>query len=198
MKIVCFDMEGTLTPEIWQEVAKETNVEELLKTTRDIPSFSELMDYRIKLMKDHNISFSFLKEVANKIEPLAGARDFLAKIRDNFQVVILSDTFYELALPLMEKLGNPLLLCHRLEIGKDMITGYKLRATKAKRQAIEAFNKMGYSCIAVGDSYNDLQMFEVAEHSYFINAPKVITEEHSSIPFFNAYTDLLRELETLK
>ena len=198
MKIVCFDMEGTLTPEIWQEVAKETNVEELLKTTRDIPSFSELMDYRIKLMKDHNISFSFLKEVANKIEPLAGARDFLAKIRDNFQVVILSDTFYELALPLMEKLGNPLLLCHRLEIGKDMITGYKLRATKAKRQAIEAFNKMGYSCIAVGDSYNDLQMFEVAEHSYFINAPKVITEEHSSIAFFNSYTDLLRELETLK
>jgi phosphoserine/homoserine phosphotransferase len=198
MKIVCFDMEGTLTPEIWQEVAKETNVEELLKTTRDIPSFSELMDYRIKLMKDHNISFSFLKEVANKIEPLAGARDFLAKIRDNFQVVILSDTFYELALPLMEKLGNPLLLCHRLEIEKDMITGYKLRATKAKRQAIEAFNKMGYSCIAVGDSYNDLQMFEVAEHSYFINAPKVITEEHSSIPFFNSYADLLRELETLK
>ena len=198
MKIVCFDMEGTLTPEIWQEVAKETNVSELLKTTRDIPSFSELMDYRISLMKDHNISFSFLKEVASQIEPLDGAKDFLAKVRNDFQVVILSDTFYELALPLMEKLGNPLLLCHRLEIEKDMITGYKLRATKAKRQAIEAFNKMGYSCIAVGDSYNDLQMFEVAEHSFFINAPKVITEEHSSIPSFNAYTDLLRELETLK
>ena len=126
------------------------------------------------------------------------AQDFLAKVRNDFQVVILSDTFYELALPLMEKLGNPLLLCHRLEIEKDIITGYKLRAAKAKRQAIEAFSKMGYSCIAVGDSYNDLQMFEVAEHSFFIHAPKVITEEHSSIPSLNSYTDLLRELETLK
>ena len=198
MKIVCFDMEGTLTPEIWQEVAKETNVSELLKTTRDIPSFSELMDYRISLMKDHNISFSFLKEVASQIEPLDGAKDFLAKVRNDFQVVILSDTFYELALPLMEKLGNPLLLCHRLEIEKDIITGYKLRDVKAKKQAIRAFSNMGYSCIAVGDSYNDLQMFEVAEHSFFIHAPKVITEEHSSIPSLNSYTELLRELETLK
>lgn len=132
MKIVCLDMEGTLTPEIWQEVARQTNVPELLKTTRDIPSFGELMDYRIRLMQKHNISFSSLKKVAEQMTPLDGAREFLDRVRQDFQVVILSDTFYELAMPLMSKLGDPLLLCHRLQIEGDMISGYRLRAEKQK------------------------------------------------------------------
>ncbi|MEK9650242.1 MAG: bifunctional phosphoserine phosphatase/homoserine phosphotransferase ThrH [Gammaproteobacteria bacterium] len=198
MKIICFDMEGTLTPEIWQEVAYKTNVLDLLKTTRDIPSFDELMDYRISLMHLHNISFSTVKEIASRMQPLVGAKTFIESIRQDFQVVILSDTFYELALPLMEKLGNPLLLCHRLQIENDTIIGYKLRTAKAKQQAVTAFTSMGYSCIAVGDSYNDLQMFEVAEHSFFFNAPKSITEEYSSIPSFSSYDELLTELKRLR
>jgi phosphoserine/homoserine phosphotransferase len=198
MKIVCLDMEGTLTPEIWQEVARQTNVPELLKTTRDIPSFGELMDYRIRLMQKHNISFSSLKKVAEQMTPLDGAREFLDRVRQDFQVVILSDTFYELAMPLMSKLGDPLLLCHRLQIEGDMISGYRLRAEKAKKQAVEAFNGMGYSCIAVGDSYNDIQMFEVSEKAYFINAPQVITDAYPEISSVQSYGELLEELKNLK
>ena len=198
MKIVCLDMEGTLTPEIWQEVARQTNVPELLKTTRDIPSFGELMDYRIRLMQKHNISFSSLKKVAEQMTPLDGAREFLDRVRQDFQVVILSDTFYELAMPLMSKLGDPLLLCHRLQIEGDMISGYRLRAEKAKKQAVEAFNEMGYSCIAVGDSYNDIQMFEVSEKAYFINAPQVITDAYPAISSVQSYSELLEELKNLQ
>lgn len=191
-------MEGTLTPEIWQEVARQTNVPELLKTTRDIPSFGELMDYRILLMQKHNISFNLLKKVAEQISPLDGAREFLDQVRQDFQVVILSDTFYELAMPLMSKLGDPLLLCHKLEIQNDMITGYRLRAEKAKKQAVEAFNQMGFSCIAVGDSYNDIQMFEVSEKAYFINAPQAITAEYPAISCVQSYSELLEELKNFK
>ena len=191
MEIICFDMEGTLTPEIWEQVALNTKIEGFNKTTRDIPNYSDLMDYRLKLMQEHGLKLTDVQQAAGQLELLPGALDFLNRIRKNFQVVILSDTFHEIANPLMEKLGYPLLLCHNLSIGDDgSILDYHLRHEKAKQQAILGFQSMGYRCLAAGDSYNDLQMFEVADKGFFINAPIKISTEHPEISAFNSYDDL--------
>ena len=191
MEIICFDMEGTLTPEIWEQVALNTKIEGFNKTTRDIPNYGDLMDYRLKLMQAHGLKLTDVQQAADQLELLPGALDFLNRVRKNFQVVILSDTFHEIANPLMEKLGYPLLLCHNLSIGDDgSILDYYLRHEKAKRQAILGFQSMGYRCLAAGDSYNDLQMFEVADKGFFINAPIKISTEHPEIPAFNSYDDL--------
>ena len=190
MEIVCFDMEGTLTPEIWERVALRTGIDEFNKTTRDIPDYSELMDFRLDVMRSNNLKLSDIQEASSELELLPGAYNFLQKIRQNFQVVILSDTFHEIAKPLMEKMGFPLLLCHNLDVVNDEIISYKLRNKKAKKQAIESFQSIGYRCLAAGDSYNDLQMFEVAEKSFFINAPDKISSSYPEIPSFDNYTDL--------
>ena len=174
MEIVCFDMEGTLTPEIWEKVAINTGIDEFNKTTRDIPDYGELMDYRLKIMRSNGLKLSDIQNASKDLDLLPGAESFLAKVRENFQVVILSDTFHEIAQPLMKKMGFPLLLCHNLEVVNDEVISYKLRHKKAKKQAIQGFQSMGYRCLAAGDSYNDLQMFEVAEKGFFINAPKKI------------------------
>ena len=195
MEIVCLDMEGTLTPEIWEQVASDSGISELNKTTRDIPSYTELMDYRINIMKQHNLKVTDIVDATKKLDLLDGALDFLDQVRQEFQVVILSDTFHEIAYPLMEKLGYPLLLCHRLNLdSENNIIGYKLRNLKAKRQAILGFQSMGYRCLAAGDSYNDLQMFEVADQGFFINAPESISSLMTEIPNFNNYSDLLDAL----
>jgi phosphoserine/homoserine phosphotransferase len=196
MDLVCFDMEGTLTPEIWEQVASDSGLQELKKTTRDIPSYSDLMDYRLEVMARHNIKLADVIAAAKKLDLLDGALDFLNEVRNNFQIVILSDTFHEIASPLMEKMGYPLLLCHTLDVdNEDNIKGYKLRHDKAKKQAILAFQAMGYKCLAAGDSFNDLQMFEVANHGFFINAPESISTTRPNIPSFNNYTDLLDALK---
>ena len=192
MDIVCFDMEGTLTPEIWEQVAFDSGIDELNKTTRDIPSYSDLMDFRLEIIKSNNLKISDIVSATNKLELLDGSLDFLNEVRKDFQVVILSDTFYEIAYPLMEKLGYPLLLCHTLDIDDDgNILGYKLRDKAVKRQAILAFKSMGYRCLAAGDSYNDLQMLEVADQGFFINAPENISSSVPEIPSFHNYSDLL-------
>lgn len=195
MDIVCFDMEGTLTPEIWEQVAVDSGIPELSKTTRDIPSYSDLMDYRIEIMNQHNLKLADIINATKKLDLLDGALDFLNQVRQEFQVVILSDTFHEIAYPLMEKLGYPLLLCHTLDVdAEDNILGYKLRDLHAKKQAILGFQSMGYRCLAAGDSFNDLQMFEVADQGFFINAPEAIANSMPDIPSFNAYHDLLDAL----
>ena len=195
MEIVCLDMEGTLTPEIWEQVATDSGLSEFNKTTRDIPSYTELMDFRINIMKQHKLKLTDIVDATKKLDLLDGALDFLNQVKQEFQVVILSDTFHEIAYPLMEKLGYPLLLCHRLELDSDdNIIGYKLRNLKAKRQAILGFQSMGYKCLAAGDSYNDLQMFEVADQGFFINAPDSISSSMTEIPNFNNYPDLLNAL----
>jgi len=199
MDIVCLDMEGTLTPEIWEQVAIDSGISELNKTTRDIPSYSDLMDYRIKVMKENNLKLADIVEAAKKLDLLDGALDFLNQVRKEFQVVILSDTFHEIAYPLMKKLGYPLLLCHTLDVdADDNILGYKLRDLQAKKQAILGFQSMGYSCLAVGDSFNDLQMFEVADQGFFINAPETISTSMPDIPCFNEYPNLLNALRDFK
>ena len=195
MDLVCFDMEGTLTPEIWEQVAADSGLEELQKTTRDIPLYSDLMDYRLGIMAKHNLKLADVMTAAKKLDLLDGAIDVLNEVRKNFQIVILSDTFHEIASPLMEKMGHPLLLCHTLTVdAEDNITGYQLRDKKAKRQAILSFQSMGYRCLAAGDSFNDLQMFEVADKGFFINAPQSISSSMPDIPSFNNYSDLFAAL----
>ena len=190
MEIVCFDMEGTLTPEIWEKVAINTGIDEFNKTTRDIPDYGDLMDNRLKIMSSNGLKLSDIQNASKDLDLLPGAESFLAKVRENFQVVILSDTFHEIAQPLMKKMGFPLLLCHNLEVVNDDVISYKLRHKKAKKQAIQGFQSMGYRCLAAGDSYNDLQMFEVAEKGFFINAPKKISDANPEIESFNNYEDL--------
>ncbi len=195
MDIVCFDMEGTLTPEIWEQVSLDSGISELSKTTRDIPSYSDLMDYRIDVMKKNNLKLADIVSAAKKLDLLDGALNFLNQVRQEFQVVILSDTFHEIAYPLMEKLGYPLLLCHTLDVDvENNILGYKLRDLQAKKQAILGFQSMGYRCLAAGDSFNDLQMLEAADQGFFINAPEAISSSMPEIPCFNTYPDLLSAL----
>ena len=178
MEIVCLDMEGTLTPEIWERVALNTGIKDLGKTTRDIPSYEELMDMRLQVMSREGLKLSDIQKAADSLELLPGAYEFVSKLRKDFQVVILSDTFHEIAKPLMEKLDFPFLLCHNLAVENDSIISYKLRHPKAKKQAIISFQDMGYRCFAAGDSHNDIQMFEVAENGFFINAPETISSKH--------------------
>jgi phosphoserine/homoserine phosphotransferase len=196
MDIVCFDMEGTLTPEIWEQVALDSGISELNKTTRDIPSYSDLMDHRLEIMKQHNLKLADIVDATKKLDLLDGALDFLNQVRQEFQVVILSDTFHEIAYPLMEKLGYPLLLCHTLDVDAEgNILGYRLRDLQAKKQAILGFQSMGYRCLAAGDSFNDLQMFDVADQGFFINAPEAISSSMPQIPSFNEYSNLLSALK---
>jgi phosphoserine/homoserine phosphotransferase len=163
MEIVCFDMEGTLTPEIWEQIASNTGIEEFNKTTRDIPDYSDLMDFRLKVMQENNLRLSDIQKASGELELLDGAAEFLGRIRENF---------------------------HNLEVNNDEVISYKLRHKQAKKQAILAFQSIGYRCIAAGDSFNDIQMFEVAESGFFINAPDKISSQYPDIPSFHNYDDL--------
>ena len=190
MEIVCLDMEGTLTPEVWERVAVNTGIEELGKTTRDIPDYGELMETRIKIMSENGIKLSDVQDAAGSLELLPGALSFVNNLREKFQVVILSDTFHDVAKPLMKKLGYPFLLCHNLKVIDDEIVSYEFRHPQAKKQAIESFKSLGYRCFAAGDSHNDIQMFEVADKGFFINAPQKISLKHPEIESYDNYNDL--------
>ena len=190
MEIVCLDMEGTLTPEVWERVAANTGIKELGKTTRDIPDYGELMEMRIKIMSENGIKLSNVQDAAASLELLPGALSFVNKLREKFQVVILSDTFHDVAKPLMKKLGYPFLLCHNLKVIDDEIVSYEFRHPQAKKQAIESFKSLGYRCFAAGDYRNDIQMFEVADKGFFINAPLKISSKHPEIESYDNYNDL--------
>ena len=190
MEIVCLDMEGTLTPEVWERVAANTGIKELGKTTRDIPDYGELMEMRIKIMSENGIKLSNVQDAAASLELLPGALSFVNKLREKFQVVILSDTFHDIAKPLMKKLGYPFLLCHNLKVIDDEIVSYEFRHPQAKKQAIKSFKSLGYRCFAAGDSHNDIQMFEVADKGFFINAPLKISSKHPEIESYDNYNDL--------
>ena len=190
MEIVCLDMEGTLTPEVWERVAANTGIKELGKTTRDIPDYGELMEMRIKIMSENGIKLSNVQDAAASLELLPGALSFVNKLREKFQVVILSDTFHDVAKPLMKKLGYPFLLCHNLTVIDDEIVSYEFRHPQAKKQAIESFKSLGYRCFAAGDSHNDIQMFEVADKGFFMNAPDKISSKFPEIQSFHNYNEL--------
>ena len=189
MKILCTDLEGTLAPEIWQEIGRHYNIPELNATTREIPKFEDLMNMRMEALKHNTIRYSDLKEFLESIEPYEGAKEFLSSLTDKYQVVIVSDTFYELALPLIKKLGDFPILCHHLHIEDDYIKSYSKRQDEPKRNVVKGFSSMNFECFCMGDSYNDIQMIDESEGA-FIFAPEEIKNSRPDIMSFDNYLDL--------
>lgn len=195
MEIVCLDLEGVLIPEIWVNFAERTGIEELRATTRDIPDYDVLMKQRLKILDEHGFGLPDIQAVIDEMGPLEGAREFLDWAREHFQVVILSDTFYEFAHPLMRQLGWPTLFCHRLEVNEEgRITDYKLRQEDPKRASVKAFHSLKYRVIAAGDSYNDTTMLSEAEQGILIHAPQNVRDEFPQFPAVDSYDDLKREI----
>jgi phosphoserine/homoserine phosphotransferase len=185
--LLAFDMEGVFTPEIWLELADHTNIEGLRRTTRDEPNYEVLMSGRLKILDEHGITLSDIVRLVEPLEPLPGAVEFLHSVRSEYSVVLLSDTFEQLATPLFERLGFPLVLCHRLVVENDRIRSAKVRIPDAKRMAVKNFTAMGYSVVAVGDSFNDLNMLRAADHGLLFNAPEHIRDSNSDLAAVNDY-----------
>lgn len=195
MQLVCLDVEGVLVPEIWINVAKKTGIDELKLTTRDISDYDVLMRKRLGILDEHNIKLKDIQDVIGTMEPLEGAKDFLDTLRTQTQVILLSDTFTQFAKPLMEKLDWPTLLCNTLVIDEnDRIADYTLRQKDGKRKAVAAFQSIGYSVIAAGDSYNDATMLQTANTGIFFRAPENIKAEFSGFSFVETHEELLKEI----
>ena len=186
MDVLCLDLEGVLIPEIWLGVAARTGVVALEKTTRDIPVYDDLMRSRLDTLAEHDISLSLIEEVISSLDPLPGADEFLTWARERFQVAIISDTFYQFAMPFMRKLGYPTLLCHNLVIENDRIVDYRIRQPDPKRCSVRAFKSLEYRVFAAGDSYNDLSMLEEADQGFFFCAPDNVRSE---FPQYQAAVD---------
>ena len=191
MEVICLDLEGVLLPEIWKGVANKTGIKELELTTRNIPDYNELMSNRLRIMKQNQLDQPVIQEVVSQLQPLTGAKDFLDWLRTEFQVIILSDTFYEFAKPLIAQLGWPTLFCHHLEVeNNNKITGYRLRMEDHKRMAVQSLKKLNFNVKAAGDSYNDISMLKAADEGYLFNAPSSIIKEFPEFPTFNNYDEL--------
>ena len=191
MDLVCLDLEGVLVPEIWIEFSKFTGIEELNLTTRDIPDYDVLMSKRLSTLREHGLTLSAIQEVIVQLDPLPGAKSFLDGIRKDYQLVILSDTFYEFASPLMKKLGWPTLMCHRLNLSGDgIIEGYQLRQQDPKRKAVEALKSLNYKVIAAGDSYNDTTMLAEADAGFLFRAPDSVISEFPQYQVTSDYDEL--------
>jgi phosphoserine/homoserine phosphotransferase len=194
VEIACLDLEGVLVPEIWIDFSDLTGIKELRATTRDIPDYDVLMQQRLRILREHGLGLPDIQAVIAGMEPMPGAREFVDWLRERFQVVILSDTYYEFAQPLMRQLGFPTLLCHRLESDdKGMIVNYHLRQKDPKRQSVKAFHSLNYRCIAAGDSYNDTTMLAEAEAGILFRAPDNVIREFPQFPAVHEYDDLKRE-----
>ena len=196
MEIVCLDLEGVLVPEIWINVAEQTGIDALRKTTRDVPVYEDLMDERLGHLRDHGLGLRDIQRVIETMEPLDGGAEFLASLEQRYQVVILSDTFYEFASPLMRKLSWPTLFCHHLDVDeRGMVVGYSIRQPDPKRSAVKALRGINMPIVAAGDSYNDLSMLEEADAGVFFRAPKSITAERSEFQSVETYDDLGKAFE---
>ncbi len=194
MEIACLDLEGVLIPEIWIAFAEKTGIEALKRTTRDEPDYDVLMRYRLDILEQNGLGLNEIQEVIATLSPLAGAKDFVDWLRERFQVVILSDTFYEFAQPLMRQLGFPTLLCHKLEVdGNGRVTDYKLRQANPKRQAVVGFKSMYYRTIAAGDSYNDTTMLAEADAGILFHAPQNVIDEFPQFPAVHDFDALKKE-----
>jgi len=194
VEIACLDLEGVLIPEIWIAFAEKTGIDALKRTTRDEPDYDVLMRYRLDILDQHGLGLKEIQDVISTLAPLEGAREFVDWLRERFQVVILSDTFYEFALPLMRQLGYPTLLCHRLEADSDgRVVNYHLRQVNPKRQAIVGFKSMYYRTIAAGDSYNDTTMLAEADAGILFHAPQNVIDEFPQFPAVHTYDDLKKE-----
>lgn len=189
--IACLDLEGVLIPEIWVGLADRTGIDDLRATTREIPDYDELMSLRLGLLAKHGLAMRDLEAVVSGLAPLEGAADFLDWLRSQCQVAILSDTFYELANPLMAQLGYPLLMCHRLEVdGQGRVAGYRLRQRDPKRRAVEAFQALNFKIVAAGDSYNDTTMLAQADAGILFCPPDNVVREFPAFPVCRDYAEL--------
>ena len=196
MHIVCLDLEGVLIPEIWIEVAKRTGIEALQRTTRDEPDYDKLMQGRLAILAQHKLRLADIQAVIAGMAPMAGAREFLERLRTTRQVVILSDTFYEFAAPMMAQLGWPTLFCHRLEAdAQGFVSAYRLRMPDQKRAAVEAFRALNFKVIAAGDSFNDTSMLKAAHAGIFFRPPASIVMQFPQFPVTQDYPALAAALD---
>lgn len=189
-------MEGVIAPEIWIELAERTGVDDLRRTTRDEPDYDTLMHYRLEILEREGIGIEALQPIIDGIEPLPGAVEFINSVRADYQLVILSDTFYEFVGPLMEKMGQPTLFCHRLLVddATGKLSGYELRMDNHKRAAVEAFRKLNFFTCAAGDSYNDTRMLDGADAGFLFRPPQNVIDEFPQFPVITEYDDLLRHI----
>ncbi len=190
MLLACLDLEGVLVPEIWINVAERTGIEDLRLTTRDIADYDELMGHRLRVMAEHDVRLSMIQQVIADMGPMPGAPAFLDWLRERFQVVILSDTFYQFGMPLMAQLGYPTLFCHNLEVADDRIVGYQLRMPDQKTHSVRAFQSVNMRCIATGDSYNDTGMLAQADAGILFRPPANVVAEFPQYPVTRDYDEL--------
>ena len=193
MNIVCLDLEGVLVPEIWIEFAERTGIDALRATTRDVPDYDALMRQRLRILQEHQLGLPDIQKVIATMSPMKGAREFLDWVRSEFQLIILSDTFYEFAMPLMSQLGHPTLMCHRLSTDESgFVNHYHLRQQDQKRMAVKAFHSLNYKVIAAGDSYNDTGMLNEADAGFFFCPPDNIILEFPQFKVVRDYQALQR------
>ena len=194
--IVCLDLEGVLVPEIWINVAEATGIEALRITTRDEPDYDKLMRNRIAILEQHGFRLRDIQTVIRKMGPLEGAREFLAWLRGQHQVIILSDTFYEFAAPLMEQLGHPTLFCHSLVVdADDKVRDYRLRIQDGKRKAVMTLKLLNFVVVAAGDSYNDTSMLGEADAGILFCPPDNVAREFPQFPVTRTYAELRAAFE---
>ena len=192
MYITCLDMEGVLVPEIWIAFAEASGIPELRRTTRDEPDYDKLMRWRLGILKEHGLGLKEIQATIAKIDPLPGAREFLDQLREETQVIILSDTFEQFAQPLMRKLNWPTLFCNTLEVAPDgAITGYRMRCPQSKLTTVRALQSAGFQTIAAGDSHNDLGMIQASKAGFLFRSTDAIKAEHPELPAFDRFDDLL-------
>ena len=199
MIVTCLDLEGVLFPEIWINVAEKTGIKELRLTTRDINDYDKLMQHRLKILKEYKIKLSYIQKIINTLKPLKGAKEFYFKLRKEFQVIILSDTFYQFAMPFMKQIEYPALFCHNLIIDDNgFISNYKLRIKDAKKNSVLKLKELNFKTIACGDSYNDLSMLKAADKGILFKPPQSVKDEFSQYPVAENYEDLWDEFIKIK
>ncbi|MBQ0050793.1 MAG: bifunctional phosphoserine phosphatase/homoserine phosphotransferase ThrH [Treponema sp.] len=192
MFVTCLDMEGVVAPEIWIEFSKVSGIPELSRTTRDEPDYDKLMKWRIGILREHGLTLKDIQNTIAKIDPLPGAKEFLDKLRDAGQTIILSDTFEEFAAPIIKKLGMPTTFCNSLEVDADgFITAHKMRCPQSKLTTVKALQSMGYESVAFGDSYNDLGMIHASKAGFLFRTTDKIKADYPNIPAFTEYDELL-------
>lgn len=196
MNIVCLDLEGVLVPEIWIAFAKESGIPELTRTTRDEPDYDKLMNWRLGILKEYGLGLKEIQETIAKIDPLPGAKEFLDKLRETTQVIIISDTFTQFAAPLMKKLGWPTIFCNTLEVAKDgTITGFKMRCEQSKLSTVKALQSVGFETIASGDSHNDLGMIQASKAGFLFRTTDQIKADYPQLEAFEEYDDLFEAIK---
>ena len=196
MNVVCLDLEGVLVPEIWIAFSEATGIPELRRTTRDEPDYDKLMKFRINILKEHGLGLKEIQETIATIDPLPGAKEFLDKLREITQVVILSDTFDQFAMPLMKKLGWPTLFCNTLEVADNgEITGFKMRCDKSKLTTVKALQSCGFDTIAAGDSFNDLGMIQASKAGFLFRSTEAIKKEYPQYPAFETYDEFYEAIK---